>query len=97
MEKLTKNDYYVFIGENATTGTPNKITGRMSYFGDILIFKSKKDAIEFVNDYRGYGLCIAGNKKKMREYSLGMSVSAFEEDIMRSFYTVKDKNDNWEY
>lgn len=90
---MTKNysdfngDYFVFDGENATTGTANKRTGRMSYFGDMLKFRTKEDAVNYVNEYRGYGICKAGTVKTLRKYSLGCSVNTYLEHLYMISYT----------
>lgn len=86
--------YYVFKGQNASTGVPNKKTGRMSFFGSILKFDSKNDALKFVDEHdRGYAqqLCIAGTKKTMRKYCLGMTVKNIEECL--SYIEITKKND----
>ena len=79
-------DYFVFDGENATTGDPNKITGRLSTWGEMLKFNSKSAAEEYVNNYRGYGICKAGTARALRKYSLGMSVKNYLEDLYLSDY-----------
>lgn len=88
-------DYYVFDGQNATTGSPNRITGRMSNYGNTLKFKTKKEALEYVEDYRGYAICRAGTKKTMRTYDLGCSVAIFEEYFHMVGYTTKNENGYW--
>ena len=80
------NDYYVFDGENATTGEVNRNNGKMSNFGFVLKFRSKQDAVNYVNHYRGFGLCVAGTRQKMRGYCLGMSVRNFEEHLLMIDY-----------
>ncbi|MCK5611504.1 hypothetical protein KAR91_57065 [Candidatus Pacearchaeota archaeon] len=89
---MTKNysdfngDHFVFVGENATTGKPNVVTGNMSYWGEMLKFHSKESANEYVIHYRGYGICKAGTARTLRKYSLGMSVLNYLEDLHFSDY-----------
>jgi len=74
-------DYFVFDGENASTGTPNVITGEMSFYGNTYKFKCKKDAVDYVNEYRGYEICKAGTARTLRKYNLGSSVINYLEDL----------------
>ena len=78
---MKKTDYYVFCGENATTGRPNSTTGNFSTYGEILLFHSKNSAIEYTENYRGYGICKAGNLAVMRKFCLGMTVNNFNEYV----------------
>ena len=86
-----KKRFYVWLGQNATCGEPNMITGRLSRFGDVLIFSTKAKRDAFIEDYydpNGNKRAVAGSKKDMRGYNLGMSVRAFEEYI--SYLTVDE-------
>ena len=83
----TNKDYYVFDGQNATTGKPNEITGRMSNYGEVLTFRSKKEAVEYANNSRGTGIVKAGTKSIMRKYCLGMTVANFEEYLKYQDYS----------
>ena len=74
------NYWFVFIGENATTGTPNKLTGKMSMFGNICAFKTKAAAKEYAGNNYARIIC-TGKARKMRQFCLGMSVKAFEEHL----------------
>ena len=51
MKKL----FLAWVGQNATTGTPNPLTGRMNKYGTLHVFSSKKlrVLIPFIsgNDY----------------------------------------------
>ena len=78
------SDYFVFDGENATTGTPNRTTGRLSNFGSMLKFNSKEAAALYVENYCGYGICKAGTARSLRKYNLGMSIQSYLEDL---YYT----------
>ena len=76
--------YYVFAGQHATTGTPNRITGNYSIYGDVHVFHTHSAREAFVNDWRVQErnpVLIKGGKAIMRGYCLGMSVRSFEEYI----------------
>ena len=83
-------DYYVFNGGNASTGSPNLNTGLLSYYGEILLFKSKKQAINYVNYSRSTGIVIASTKTKMRKYCQGMSTQNFNEYLKYLNYTENE-------
>lgn len=90
--------YYVFNGQNASTGVPNEITGNMSYYGDVLKFNSKKEALEYVEDKSGFSaqeLIVAGTKRTMRKYCLGMTVADFELWLEHDPVLVKDEDGRW--
>jgi len=94
-----ENNYYVFNGQNATTGTANKNTGEMSFYGEVLTFSSKKTALEYVEDNAtgmASDICKAGTKSTMRKYCLGMSVRDFEEYLLHTYYTCKNEYGIWE-
>lgn len=76
-----KGKWFVFFGENATTGTPNARTGRMSYYGSIYGAKSKAEAKQIETEYRGTGFCKAGTARSLRKYCLGISVQSYLETL----------------
>ena len=84
------NDYYVFDGQNTTTGTPNRITGNMSFYGRFLKFHTKKEAVEYVENYRGYDICKIGTRKTLRKYDLGSSVFNYNNDLDQMDYSYVD-------
>ena len=75
--------YLVWIGQNATTGTPNKLTGRMSNYGHLKAFSSRAKRAEFIDNYqRGYHeFCFAVTRKQARQKQLGYSVALFNEYV----------------
>lgn len=76
--------YYAWVGQNASTGTPNPITGGMSMYGTNHVFVSKKERDEFVNGYRSDNpskQCIACSLRGLRRRNLGCSVRAFGQDL----------------
>jgi len=74
LKKVVEKNYYVFCGQNATTGTPHPTTGRMSCYGSYLAFETKKYAQEYVDNYTGLEMCVAGTAMMLRKYSLGISL-----------------------
>jgi len=92
-----KKNYYVFIGQNATTGEPNPRTGRMSKWGDVSIFESKREALLFAAEKEtgnAQDVIVAGTKRTIREFCLGVSVAQFEENIEMSPVMKRD-GDSW--
>ncbi len=88
--------YYVFNGQNASTGSANKVTGFMSYYGSVIKFDSKKEALEYVDDkWNGNDIITAGTKRKMRTFCLGMSVRNFEEYLNYIDTMYKDEEGIW--
>ena len=71
--------YLIFMASgNATTGQPNKQTGRYSRHGSYLKFNSLKEREEYISDYLYskdfWYIC---GKGKGRCYSLGMSIADY--------------------
>ena len=93
-------NYYVFDGQNASTGEPNKVTGRMSFYGTVYSFESKKEALEYVADKdqdSAHQIIVAGTKSAMRGYCLGCSVADFVYNIEQGPVMKKDENTQaWE-
>lgn len=74
--------FYVFIGQNATTGTPHPKTGNMSYWGDIAVFSTEQKRQDFIDNFRPNNPSVfvrACSKRGAREYNLGISVRMFNE------------------
>ena len=90
-------NYYVFDGQNASTGEPNRRTGRMSFYGMVRKFESKREAIEYAADNekeQAQYITIAGTKSDMRKYCLGCSVADFEYNLGMGLITKK-VGDTW--
>ncbi len=88
-------DYFVFDGQNASTGTPNKITGHMSFYGTFHKFETKEKALKFVEDNEtGYAsdICVAGTKRTLRKYDLGSSVTDYNYHLDMIDYNLRDCN-----
>lgn len=75
--------YYAWVGQNATTGSPNPKTGRMSMFGTLYRFDKKSDRDGYVDDYfnneNPSEYAVKVNKATARTYCLGMSVADYED------------------
>ena len=81
---MANRKFYAWAGQNATTGTPHPITGRMSMYGDNFVFDSKSDRDEFVSDWDSCNpseYCVACSRRELRGYNLGCSVQTFEDDL----------------
>lgn len=75
-------NYYLFVGQNATTGTPNAKTGNLSYYGDVYKFRSLKERNQYIEEKTGFSCqekIVAGGYQKMRSLNLGSSVINFNE------------------
>ena len=77
--------YLAFRGQNATTGTPNSITGLSSMYGDLIAFTSKENRQHYVDYYydnnNPSAFVIAVNRKQARGYNLGMSMHCYNEYV----------------
>ena len=74
--------YYAWVGQNATTGTPNRITGRMSMYGQNYVFDSQEDRDEFVicyHDPNGNNHAEGCTYRQLRGKNLGCSVAMFKD------------------
>ena len=80
----TKQQWYVFDGQNATTGNPHPHTGRMNIYGELSAVSSKKKAMDYVkahgSAFQGQ-ICVAGGKQTMRTYFLGLSLASFDRHL----------------
>lgn len=97
-----KKEIFVFIGENASTGTPNENTGRMSFYGQVYrIDGTLRQAREWsdMKEHRTTRkICVVGGKKKMRQYCLGQTMRNFEETLHYAQTVYPDANEtpyNW--
>lgn len=76
--------YLAWIGQNATTGTPHPQTGRLSMYGDLVVFYSKQERDSFCNEYNYLHDCypVPTNMKEAKsKYCAGMTQVAFEDTI----------------
>ena len=75
------NIYMAWVGQNATTGNPHPVTGRLSVRGDLYIFKSKKNRDEFCDKwnkiYNTYP--VPTNRKEAKaKYFAGMTQHEYD-------------------
>lgn len=84
--------FLVFIGQKATTGTPNPLTGYYSIYGDYKKFRSRKDRDEFYDNWRSNNpseqIWKCG-KAAGRRFKLGISLRDYTEWLDFMPYTVK--------
>lgn len=75
--------YLAWVGQNATTGTPNPTTGRMSLWGDLHAFNTKAERDEFCDKWndRHNTYPVKTNRKDARQYFLGMTMASYNENI----------------
>ena len=81
---MKKKVYYLFVGQNASTGKPNKITGHYSYWGRIYAFSSKGERDIVYNHLDGRDArdkIVKGGRSVMRSFCLGASVAQFNESL----------------
>lgn len=77
--------YYAWVGQNAVCGSPNRVTGYKSYWGDNYVFSNKSDRDEFVETYRSGNPSVfakACSYKQLRSRNLGLSVREFGEHLV---------------
>ena len=77
---LDVSGFWVWIGQNATTGTPHPQTGNLSLYGDFKHFNTRKERDEFYDNYhhinnRVYKCTV----KTGRKFKLGCSVADYLE------------------
>jgi len=75
------NTYMAWVGQNATTGQPHPITGRMSKWGDLYIFKSKKSRDEFCGKWDNINNVypVPTNRKEAKvKYFAGMTQHKYD-------------------
>ena len=82
-EPVAAKNFYAYLGQNATTGTPHPVTGRMSMHGDIIAFSTIEKRDQFVAEYSDINKYAEKcNRKTAREYCQGMAVSNFNEWVL---------------
>ena len=87
MKKL----YLAFVGDkNCSTGTPNKVSCRMSRYGTVKVFQSKQKRDQFCDKYNHtFNMYpIACNRKSAwSKFCAGQSYNDFLYDIIRTDYS----------
>lgn len=81
LKEFVKDYHFVWVGQNATTGTANRITGNMSLYGGFAAFSDRTSRDEYYNNFRsnGYDKCIKCTATTGRQFKLGLSVLAYYE------------------
>lgn len=81
LKDFTKGYYFLWVGQNATTGHPNKTTGNMSLYGEFIAFKDKDQRDDYYNNFRsnGYDKCVKCTATTGRQYKLGLTVYGYYE------------------
>lgn len=89
---MSKLKYYVFIGQNATTGTPNPNSGNLSVYGDLKSFHTLESRNEFFNNFHSNNSSMRiwkTNKQSARlKFFGGMTQNGYNDylDQVRSGY-----------
>lgn len=86
MKKL----FMAWVGQNATTGAANLLTGRMSKYGTLHVFSSKKLRDKFCDQYDYSFNCypVPTNKKEAKSlYCAGQSQYNFDRDLLCTSYS----------
>jgi hypothetical protein len=91
---------YVFVGENASCGTPHPVTGRMSTYGQIYrvdgTLRQAREWADYMDRYNTGGIIAVGGRGKMREYCRGSFVHHFNDDLEYAPTVYPDDNENAE-
>lgn len=81
---IMTNVTWIFVGQNASCGTPNSITGRMSTYGDFYQAPDRATAKQWAeqcDDGNAHTIIAVGGKRAMRQFNLGASMRDFEENL----------------
>lgn len=97
--KNQNREIYVFVGQNASCGTPHSQTGRMSMYGKIYrIDGTLRQAREWAEHmyYRNGNsrITVAGGRRKMREFCLGSTMYMFEQDLYNATTVYANDDEN---
>ena len=89
MDEITKDDlagkWFVWIGQSATTGSPNIKTGRLSRYGTFISLPSRSEAKKFETDYfdrNGNCQACACTVNTGRLFAFGLSSTEFMIDLV---------------
>jgi len=93
-KEVSKN-FYAYVGQNATIGTPHPVTGRLSMYGDIIAFSTIEKRDQFVAEYSDTNKYAEKcNRKTAREYCQGMTVANFKEWVLDNADSNVDEHYN---
>lgn len=76
--------YLAWVGQNASTGTPNPKTGRMNKYGTLHVFSSKVLRDKFCDQYNDRHNCypVKTTRKEAKiKYCAGQSQHDFDLDL----------------
>lgn len=76
LKKIVEKCHYVFTGEKATNRTPLS-TGNILYYGSYLAFKTKKEALNYAENFNEMEICVSGTAMSLRKFSLGISLCSY--------------------
>ncbi len=87
--KNQNREIYVFVGQNASTGTPHPVTGHYSFYGRIYringTLKQAREWVEYKDHYNTQGICVVGGRRRMRGFCLGQYIRDFEDTLKHAF------------
>ena len=85
-------EFLLFVGQNASTGKPNKRTGLYSFYGKMLKFSHKEEREAYCIDrlYTPGEIIQPGTRTTLRKYDLGSSLQKYNEYIDQLPYTGFD-------
>ena len=79
-----KGYFYAWVGQNATTGSPNTQTGRMTMFGGYCKFRKRKERDKFVDEFYSHNpgeFAVRCNIQSGRQYCLGWSLEEYYQEL----------------
>ena len=96
-ENIMKN-FYIFMGQNATCGTPHPVTGNLNMHGDLIAFSTKEKRDHFFDEYNPNRAGIELTKctdKTCRKFFRGMTVYHMQENIRYIDQCVDEAYTGW--
>ena len=93
-----KKEFFAWVGQNATTGTPNSITGYHSMYGDFRKFDCRKTRDYYVDNFYNQSnpseFAVKVNRQTGRKYDRGSSTIIYNEylDMLDCLSMVNIKN-----
>lgn len=86
--------YLAWVGQNATTGTPHKVTGNMSMYGKLVSFDKKTDRDVFVDGFYSNNPSEFARKTNAKEaktlYLAGLTQNQFDEYLQHVEFAWDD-------
>ena len=96
---MDKKEFFAWVGQNATTGRPNLITGRLSMFGDFRKFDCRKTRDYYVENFYNQSnpseFAVKVNRQTGRKYDRGNSIRIYNEYLnMLEILSIEDIKDH---